>query len=681
MDNDLIIQNIETYIKSEHCNYAIMLDGEWGSGKTYFINKEVIPKIKALNDDLVTVYVSLFGVNTIEEIKQKIFFEIANISTKTSENVFKGFASAINGVTQKFTGINLNLGSELAYNFLHNGLTKNEILIFDDIERTNIDICELLGFINEFIEHKKMKVILVANEKEINISKNYKNNELKYLVAINEKFTTLANIEPYNYYQEILNGGNKKKTEEEQLKINLEKVNKTTDLVFGNDKLYNQMKEKVIGKTIKYRPKLKNIIVQLINEINEINEESNLFSYKKILEDNIDFVVNELEKENHENIRSFKLILENFDLYLKSIDNALVFEDDDDLKYLYVTEVYLSIVCSTISYKKNGMSEKEKNEKYSHFYINRKSHASNSSYKKFISVEQIVTESLVANKDTLISDYDDFKKAYGEKGYLQDNWGAVDIFNSYWMKDDDHIESIIKDIYDKYINEKFSFLSALYSLKYLCDFKFRMGFKVDYIDEFIETIKDDINNSMFNRKVISSSYYPHSLISDYFVSYEYEKEFRNYITDFNEIIKKRNYVLETKMRNENYNYKNYGLQFRDDLNKMVQTMDVHIISSTDFNTFEEFIIDGNNESLNNFKWAIASVFDNYRYSLKNDLDSNIKNLEKLKIVLLNAKNRTQEKLKSSILIGFIDNLQKYIDELQEMKSTEEKSDNITPTTT
>jgi len=38
------------------------------------------------------------------------------------------------------------------------------ILIFDDLERCNIELSSILGYINHFVEHQELKVILIANE-------------------------------------------------------------------------------------------------------------------------------------------------------------------------------------------------------------------------------------------------------------------------------------------------------------------------------------------------------------------------------------------------------------------------------------------------------------------------------------------------------------------------------------
>lgn len=77
MDND-VIDNIKYYIYSEESDYVIMIDGEWGSGKTYFVKNSIIPMITSAN--LKPLYISLFGVNTLDEIKEKMFYEMIKIN-------------------------------------------------------------------------------------------------------------------------------------------------------------------------------------------------------------------------------------------------------------------------------------------------------------------------------------------------------------------------------------------------------------------------------------------------------------------------------------------------------------------------------------------------------------------------------------------------------------------------
>ena len=52
-----IINTVMDYIEENIYNYAVMIDGDWGSGKTYFIKKKLIPKINVKYKDKKIIYI------------------------------------------------------------------------------------------------------------------------------------------------------------------------------------------------------------------------------------------------------------------------------------------------------------------------------------------------------------------------------------------------------------------------------------------------------------------------------------------------------------------------------------------------------------------------------------------------------------------------------------------------
>ena len=38
---DDLVESILDYVRSDYTDYAIMINGEWGSGKTYFWNNQI----------------------------------------------------------------------------------------------------------------------------------------------------------------------------------------------------------------------------------------------------------------------------------------------------------------------------------------------------------------------------------------------------------------------------------------------------------------------------------------------------------------------------------------------------------------------------------------------------------------------------------------------------------------
>ena len=75
-----IIDIIRKYIENKNTDYAILIDGEWGSGKTYFARKILERKLKEIWKDnkleIKFIYVSSYGVKTTKELDNKIDDEI-----------------------------------------------------------------------------------------------------------------------------------------------------------------------------------------------------------------------------------------------------------------------------------------------------------------------------------------------------------------------------------------------------------------------------------------------------------------------------------------------------------------------------------------------------------------------------------------------------------------------------
>ena len=80
----------------------------------------------------------------------------------------------------------------------------NSILIFDDLERCKIDLSNLLGYINYFVQHQVLKVILIADEDKLENNPDYPSIKEKLIgktFAISADFdSALKNfIEVVNY--------------------------------------------------------------------------------------------------------------------------------------------------------------------------------------------------------------------------------------------------------------------------------------------------------------------------------------------------------------------------------------------------------------------------------------------------------------------------------------------------
>ena len=53
-----LVESILDYIRADYTDYAVMINGEWGSGKTYFWNNKVRNKIESMQ---LNIYVFIWN--------------------------------------------------------------------------------------------------------------------------------------------------------------------------------------------------------------------------------------------------------------------------------------------------------------------------------------------------------------------------------------------------------------------------------------------------------------------------------------------------------------------------------------------------------------------------------------------------------------------------------------------
>lgn len=156
---------------------AILINGDWGSGKTYFWTKKIMPRLTEVG----AVYISAFGCESINQIKSDLLARRI-LSNTTADDSFKSFtkliknsstaiAQAVGGLVEKQVGINpIEVFKQLVPNvdpleFFPNGA----IVCIDDIERCGSDLAlKILGMISQLIEEKDAKVVVLTDENKLN---------------------------------------------------------------------------------------------------------------------------------------------------------------------------------------------------------------------------------------------------------------------------------------------------------------------------------------------------------------------------------------------------------------------------------------------------------------------------------------------------------------------------------
>ena len=153
---------------------ALLLTGEWGCGKTYLIENELPQK---LGEKYAVIRISMFGIPTIKElhkaVKQSWIHAKGGLLNKASRlGKFKGIIEKVSSMIPN-NMVKGAVGATLSFNLfdfikIENIIDdKKVILVFDDLERSNIAIQEKLGAINEYCENQHFNVIIVADEKKL----------------------------------------------------------------------------------------------------------------------------------------------------------------------------------------------------------------------------------------------------------------------------------------------------------------------------------------------------------------------------------------------------------------------------------------------------------------------------------------------------------------------------------
>ena len=106
-----LVESILDYIRSDYTDYAVMLNGEWGPGKTHFWNNKIKKKIESMQLNgkrYTTIYMSLSGISNLEEILSAKSSSTAN----KSPNSFTS-SSSICLISSSISSSNIALSSSI----------------------------------------------------------------------------------------------------------------------------------------------------------------------------------------------------------------------------------------------------------------------------------------------------------------------------------------------------------------------------------------------------------------------------------------------------------------------------------------------------------------------------------------------------------------------------------------
>ena len=340
-----LVESILDYVRSDYTDYAIMINGEWGSGKTYFWNNKIRKKIETMQLNgkrYTTIYMSLYGISNLEEISKKIFIETTQLMDKN----LRKFMDA-NGQTNipeyaktgldmaNFFGVTQN-GDKIDYADFFS--TDDKVLCFDDLERANVDVIDILGYINNFVEHDHIKTIIICNEKELSTKLKSSNLEMKTFIA--------------TYLLDKQNELNKTD------KPMVEKIQDKIEHVFDKANDYERIKEKLIGETFEYAPKFDYIINGILMRY---ENEPDLIRF---LRENTRLIINTFERSGTRNLRILKHALNDFKKVFDMVNKSYPNTSHRVMQTMLIFTIAISFEIKAGKVTKNKFMNIKDNEEY-----------------------------------------------------------------------------------------------------------------------------------------------------------------------------------------------------------------------------------------------------------------------------------------------------------------------------
>ena len=656
-----LVESILDYIRAEYTDYAIMINGEWGSGKTYFWNHKIKPKIEAMQVNgkrLTPIYMSLYGISNLEEISKKIFIETTQLMDKNLKK-FMG-ASGVASIPEyaktgldmaNFFGVTQN-GDRLDYAQFFS--TDDKVLCFDDLERANVDVIDILGYINNFVEHDNIKTIIICNEKELSTKLKNSNLEMKTFIA--------------TY---LLDKENKLNIKTDKPMV--ERIRDTIEYVFDKANDYERIKEKLIGETFEYAPEFNYIINGLL-----MRYENNA-DLIRFLRENTALITSTFNKSGTRNLRILKHALNNFKKIFDTVTNSYPNTNHRVLQTMLIFTIAISFEIKAGKITKDKFININNNEEYKsvlvssrvfmdnrQFYIkefdNNYYYNFKAEYRFFKFIEKYVRTRIFDMKIfkenmEVIRDTVDTKQLPGYKRLLTEE---------YWKIPDDQFDTVIDETVDYVKNGKIEIIQIVKLFSYFAYF-----IKKNLIDYDMRTIKSVFFNGM-NISSLTSTYCDNveEELSQVAIEDEFEPDMEEILKHFNEI----NMQLKTKMYNEKaeeiFKYIPMKMEmFYDKFDK--ECMNVPIFKYYDpFQTFQR-ISCASNEDIVTIKEKLVDRASRF----KNEIQEEIPNIRKLKQIMDDYIDGKLPSIKVVLLQDFSNELGKIIKsydaEKQEILNIEE----------
>lgn len=357
---DELVESILDYIRKPYTDHAIMINGEWGSGKTYFWNNKVKSKIESIEIDgkrYKTIYMSLYGISNLDDISKKIFIEMnPNLNKSIKKILDMRNVSSI----PEYVKTGIDMANSFGFMQTNDKVDyakffdiDDKVLCFDDLERANVDVIDVLGYINNFVEHDHMKTIIICNEKELSKKLKSTNVEMKTFIAT-YILSHEGKIKAENKNEEA----DSSLAEEQEDKPMVELIEDKIEHIFDKANDYERIKEKLIGETFEYIPEFTYIINGVL-----MRYESNP-TLIQFLRRNSNLITQTFNRSGTRNLRILKHALNDFQKIFETTKKYYPDISDIVLKSLLIFTIAISFEIKAGKVTKDKLKDINSLEEY-----------------------------------------------------------------------------------------------------------------------------------------------------------------------------------------------------------------------------------------------------------------------------------------------------------------------------
>lgn len=178
--NEHVTYGLNLYIKDTDPQSSVLLKGDWGCGKTHFIKEWMQTQKQDKNSVCEVVYVSLFGISSLKGLTDAVNKAISPIMYKVEKykkDVLKAakvvlkYDSTIADIKDAIIQYELNPLDLLAQLNLSENSKEYKLFVLDDVERCDIPLKELFGFVDYLFEHVGCRVVLIVGKTDLQDAK------------------------------------------------------------------------------------------------------------------------------------------------------------------------------------------------------------------------------------------------------------------------------------------------------------------------------------------------------------------------------------------------------------------------------------------------------------------------------------------------------------------------------